>query len=132
MHQAAMEAELIGLDERISAAAVEGDAEEFVKLQMRQRALPRLIREEAARPIHAAIRRLEGEMAELVEEERAVRESPLPEVPRGMRVVQTPAMLRNRQLADVRARQDLVARELDQRSCELTRIEVERPRTLHG
>ncbi len=61
-------------------------------------------------------------MAELVEEERAVRESPLPEVPRGMRVVQTPDMLRSRQLADVRAQQDSVARELDQRNRELTRI----------
>ncbi len=71
-------------------------------------------------------------MAELVEEERAVRESPLPEVPRGLRAVQTPDMLRSRQLAGVRTRQDLVTRELDRRNRELTRIEEERPRTLHG
>ncbi len=113
---------------RIEAAAVEGDAAEFVALLMRQRALPRLIRIEAARPVQAEIRRLEGEMAEIVEEERAVQESPLPEVPRGLRGVQTADMLRSRQLAGVRARQDLVARELDGRNRELTRIEEEGPR----
>ncbi len=78
----AMELELAGLSARIEEAALQGDAEGFVKLRMREAAIPAQVREARKKPMLDEIARLEAELRELEEEERRVREEPLPTVPR--------------------------------------------------
>lgn len=64
------------LEIEIEEAAVRGDADLFVHLQMARAALPRRIREAKAAPVRAEIERLEAEERELAAEEERVREQP--------------------------------------------------------
>ena len=79
----AMMEELRALDREIEAAALAGDAEGFVRLQMRRAALPYHIREAKVAPIRREIGRLEDELAALEDEARRAREEPEPRSRRG-------------------------------------------------
>lgn len=126
-----LEAELIGMDARIEDAALGGSMDQFVKLLMRQKALPVLVRRAKARPIRQEIARLEKELAALDEESLLVREAPPPEVPERLGAQITPTMMKNRRLANVNDQASRVGRELKEKQRELAQIEGEGPRELY-
>lgn len=117
--------ELVELDGQIEAAAVEEDLEAFIRLRMRQAALPALIRDARAEPIRGEVEQLEGELERLDAEAEYVREAPAPEVPERHRGHVTPLMLRNRALAGVLQRQHDVGKDLAAARRELASIEAE-------
>jgi hypothetical protein len=116
--------ELAKIDALIEAAAVGDDMEAFIRLQMRERAIPLLIREAKARPIREQVARLEAELEEIEHSRQAaLREEP--EVPAAMRGSVTVPMLKNRKLSGISAQAMRVGRDLDQARRELERIGVE-------
>lgn len=123
----ALERELMGVDARIEVAAVEGDAEEYLRLCMRRSALPYLIKMARTAPICREIERMEHELRALDEEAQSVREAPLPVVPPAQRGHVTPATLANTRLASINGRATQVGRELRNKRGELRRIEEEGP-----
>ncbi len=83
-----------------------------MKLRMREAAIPAQVREARKKPVLDEIVRLEAELRELEEEERRVREEPLPTVPPRLRGQQTPSMLRGAQIQAVVERGLVVGRRI--------------------
>lgn len=125
-----MEAELTRSGEQVEAAAVEGDVEGFVRRLMRQRALPRLIREAKAEPVRRKLAELESEAAAMDEAVRRVREEPYPVVPPGMRGHVTPRMAHDARLQEAVGRQRAIGEELKAHRRLLAQIEAEGVRPL--
>ncbi len=114
-----LEVELAGLNTRIEAAAVQQDGEEYLRLSMRQVALPYLIREETAAPIRDDICRLEEVLAELEVERQRIQAEPPPEVPSARRGYVTPIMARNVQLKGIIDQERSLSIELNRKRREL-------------
>ncbi len=70
-----LKAELLGLNARIEAAAVEQDAGQFVAFLMRQATIPALIRESRAVPVRRQIEASKREASAMDEEVQRVREA---------------------------------------------------------
>ncbi len=120
----ALELELTGMNARIEDAAVAGDAEEFVKLKMREAAIPAQVREAREKPVLEEIERLEEERTELEAEAQRVRVEPLPTVPPGQRGRVTGIMLHNARIAEADERARAVGREIEARRSLLARLSV--------
>jgi hypothetical protein len=104
-----LSAELEAIGGLIEEAAAEGRVGDALKLMVRERALPALIRRAKAAPLLEEISRLEGEMRGIVEEQQRVLDAPLPEqtfeqASRGI----TPEVLRQGELLGLSARQQEV------------------------
>lgn len=106
-----LRAELEDIGRLVEEAAVDEDVVEFSRLVMRERALPRLIREARTAPLREQLARLEEEAEGLVaERDRALVEEP-PPAPAMMRNTVTPAMMRAQILDGINRRESAVARE---------------------
>lgn len=125
-----LEYELRRIDELIEAAAVEKDVPEWTKLRMRRDALPRLMAEAKAAPIHEQIARLQEELEDLERDRQRTLEEPAPVVPDSQRGSVTGLMLRNGKLSGIAAQMSRVGRELDQCRRALVRVESEGIRSL--
>lgn len=109
------------LEIEIEAAAVRGDADLFVHLQMTRAALPRRIREAKAAPVRVEIERLEDELEDRDAEVQRVQDlgdEELPDSPYA-----SAEMVRNRMLGGARERQSETAKELTQEKRHLKKIE---------
>jgi hypothetical protein len=107
-----MREELAALPEAIEAAALAGDEESFVRLQMREVALEADIREAALEPHRVAVSRLEAEVEDLEASRRLALEAEPPPVPDHLRHTTTPDMLKRRVVEGALRRSAGASREL--------------------
>lgn len=120
---AELQAEAARVDSTIEEAAVQDDAGEFLRLQMRKAALPALIRQAQAQLIRREIAELEEELRGLDEEMAAAQAAPPPEVPVKLRGQQTPQMLKTRRISGVSTRSLVVSKELRELRLSLAELE---------
>ncbi len=104
--------ELEDLPGLIESAALLGDSERFVKLQMRQVALEARLADERIEPLRAAVERIEAQLRELDWQRDAALNGPPPEVPEHQRGFQTPQMQLSRRLQSLAAQSARLSREL--------------------
>ncbi len=119
--------ELEDLPGMIEAAALLGDAERFVRLQMRQIAVEARLADQHLEPLRMAVERLEGQLRALDFEREAALNGPAPEVPGHLRGSVTPQMILNRRLESLANQSARLSREL--KVAKATLEEVARGRT---
>jgi len=118
-----LQAELAGIDSAIEDAAEARNQEEFLTLLMRKAALPKLIRDERARPVRERVERLEGQLEDLEAERQRVLAEDF-SVPPERRTDLTETLLRNQKLSGITTRSSSrVGHHLDQARRELTLVE---------
>jgi hypothetical protein len=116
--------ELGQIASRIESAAMDEDVIEWNRLAMRRDALPGLIRQARAEPVHQEIDHLNAELDTLAEEELRAREGPV-EVSTERRHNLTDGMVTNRLLSSITNRSRRVGRELRAAQGRLAEIEAE-------
>ena len=110
----ALRDELDALPEMIEAAALVGNADQWVRLSMRKTALEADIREAALEPHRRAVEKLEREVEALEAERRAALEAPPPEVPGHLRHTTTPEMVKRRAVESATRRSAGASRDLSE------------------
>lgn len=122
---AGLEAELAVIDDIIVEAALDGDAEAFVRASMRKAALPTYVVRQKTEPLREHLGRIDRQLADLEVERERVKTEPPPEPPAGMRGTISAAMVRTRLLEGVAARERSASRERKEVLRQIAAIERE-------
>jgi len=119
----ALRDELEGIGRLVEEAAAREDVLEFDRLTMRERALPKLIRDARIAPLRDRLRRVEAELDALVEERRRALDEEPPEAPAAMHGTVTPLMMRQRVLDGIASRERAASQERRELLAKIAEIE---------
>lgn len=122
MSEIELKQELDGIDDAIVEAAVDGNHERFVRLNMRKTALPTKIREARVEELRKEIERLESESAEIVAERDRLLGTPAPPVPAHLRGELTNGDMQRIKMQPVANEEQRVSRELRDRRKKLKKV----------